>query len=104
MVYNLENMPKYQLLRFLKEVSKKDRNDILEIMKLVLKIYTIKFENLLHSCYNELEFTDQILNLIQTKDEYELVKKINDINKIIRLISSNTNRDLTLTRLAVIWE
>ena len=104
MVYNLENMPKYQLLRFLKEVSKKDRNDILEILKLVLKIYTIKFENLLHSCYNELEFTDQILNLIQTKDEYELVKKINDINKIIRLISSNTNRDLTLTRLAVVWE
>lgn len=104
MVYNLENMPKYQLLRFLKEVSKKDRNDILEIMKLVLKIYTIKFENLLHSCYNELEFTDQILNLIQTKDEYELVKKINNINKIIRLISSNTNRDLTLTRLAVVWE
>ncbi len=103
-IYNLENMPKYQLLRYLKDVAKKDRNDILEIFKLVLKIYTIKFENMLHSCYNELEFTEQIMNLIQDEDEYDLVKKINNINEIINLISNNTNRDLTLTRLAVMWE
>ena len=103
-VYNLENLPKYQLLKYLKDISKKERNDILEIFKLVLKIYTIKFENRLHSCYNELEFTEQIINLIQDDDEYNLVKKINNINMIINLISNNTNRDLTLTRLAVIWE
>jgi hypothetical protein len=59
---------------------------------------------MLHSCYNELEFTEQIINLIQEDDEYNLVKKINNINMIINLISNNTNRDLTLTRLAVIWE
>jgi DNA polymerase-3 subunit delta' len=103
-VYNLENLEKYQLLKYLKDISKKERNDILEIFKLVLKIYTIKFENRLHSCYNELEFTEQIINLIQDDDEYSLVKKINNINMIINLISNNTNRDLTLTRLAVIWE
>ena len=104
MVYFLENDPKYKLMINLKEMSKKERNDVLAILNLVSKIYTIKFENTLHSCYNNLEFIEQIIGSIQTFDELLLVKRIETINEIIKLINKNANKDLALSRLAVVWE
>ena len=103
-VFNLENDPKYKVMIYLKEVAKKDRNDILAILNLVLKIYIIKFENTLHSCYNNLEFIEQIIGSIQTSDELLLANRIETINGIIKLINRNANKDLALSRLAVVWE
>ena len=103
-VFNLENDPKYKVMIYLKEVAKKERNDILAILNLVLKIYIIKFENTLHSCYNNLEFIEQIIGSIQTSDELLLANRIETINGIIKLINRNANKDLALSRLAVVWE
>ena len=103
-VFNLENNPKYKVMIYLKEVAKKERNDILAIFNLVLKIYIIKFENTLHSCYNNVEFIEQIIGSIQTSDELILANRIETINEIIKLINRNANKDLALSRLAVVWE
>ena len=104
LIYTLENEKKYKLMLYLKTMAKKERNDILEILNLSLKIYSIKFENILHSCYNKFEFLDQIVGSITTEDELLLTSKIENINEAIKLIDRNGNRDLTLSRLAVVWK
>ena len=68
LIYDLEHTNKYELMVNSKNISKKERDDIIFIIKLIKRIYTIKFENIVYNYYNNLEFANQVLSAVETTD------------------------------------
>lgn len=100
----LNDAPKYVLMSESKNFAKKERFEIEAILKLISKIYTIKFENITLGKYNEYEFIHNLLDLIDTIDIKRIVKRINILDNIINDFKINVNKELFINKLFLCWE
>lgn len=103
LVYDLEHLKSYELMTNSKNLSKKERDEILFIFKLLKRIYTIKFENIVYNYYNNLEFANQVLDSISVNDISILSKKILLIDEIISDLNKNSIRDMSINKLFIKW-
>ncbi len=100
----LNDSPKYLLMSESKNFAKKERYEIEAILNITRKIYTIKFENITLGKYNEYEFTNNLINLIDTSDIKIIVKRINVLDNIINDFKINVNKELFINKLFLCWE
>ena len=103
LVYDLEHSKSYELMVNSKNLSKKERDDIIFTIKLLKRIYTIKFENLVYNYYNNLEFANQVLDAIEINDVSILSKRILLIDEILSDLSKNSIRDMSINKLFIKW-
>ncbi len=102
-LYKLENSNKYELMVNSKDISKKERDDIIFIIKLIKKFYTIKFENIVYNYYIDLEFASPILDTIKCNDISILSKRILLLDEILSDLSRNSIRDMSINKLFIKW-
>ena len=102
-IYDLEKSKSYELMLNSKNLSKKDRDDIIFTIKLIKKIYTIKFENIVYNYYNNLEFANQVLSAIETDDIAILSKRILLLDEILSDLNKNSIRDMSINKLFIKW-
>lgn len=100
----LNDNPKYMLMIESKNIAKKERFEIDLILNLMKKIYTIKYENILTSKYNELDYAKPLLQVIATDDIKLIVKRIKLIDNILNDFKINVNKELVLNKLFLCWE
>ena len=103
LVYDLEHTNKYELMVNSKNISKKERDDIIFIIKLIKRIYTIKFENIVYNYYNNLEFANQVLSAIDTTDVAILSKRLLLLEEILNDLNKNSIRDMSINKLFIKW-
>ena len=103
LIYDLEKSKSYELMLNSKNLSKKDRDDIIFTIKLIKKIYTIKFENIVYNYYNNLEFANQVLSAIETEDIAILSKRILLLDEILSDLNKNSIRDMSINKLFIKW-
>lgn len=94
----------YSLMSISKDISKKERVDIENILKIVKEMYTIKFEFLTSDKYDNVDFLKIILKNIETNDINVIVKRINLLDNIINDFKFNVNKDLFINKLFICWE
>ncbi|MCX4364502.1 MAG: hypothetical protein OSJ70_01825 [Bacilli bacterium] len=100
----LNNTPKYVLMSESKAFAKKERFEIEAILKLISKIYTIKFESVTVGKYSEYEFVNNLLDIIETNEVKKIVKRINLLDNIINDFKINVNKELFINKLFICWE
>lgn len=100
----LNASPKYILMSESKTFAKKERFEIESILRIITKIYTIKFENITLNKYSEYEFIQNLLDLIETNDIKKIVKRINILDNIINDFKINVNKELFINKLFLRWE
>ena len=100
----LNDSPKYILMSEAKTFAKKERFEIEAILKLMSKIYTVKFESITLGKYKEYEFINSLLELIETNDIKKIVKRINILDNIINDFKVNVNKELFINKLFLCWE
>ena len=100
----LNDSPKYVLMSESKALAKKERFEIEAILKLISKIYTIKFENVTVGKYSEYEFVNNLLDIIETNEVKKIVKRINLLDNIINDFKINVNKELFINKLFIRWE
>ena len=100
----LNDSPKYVLMSESKNFAKKERFEIEAILKLMSKIYTIKFESVTLGKYREYDFINSLLELIETNDIKKIVKRINILDNIINDFKVNVNKELFINKLFLCWE
>ena len=103
LVYDLEHTNKYELMVNSKNLSKKERDDIIFIIKLIKRIYTIKFENIVYNYYNNLEFANQVLSAVDTTDVAIISKRLLLLEEILNDLSKNSIRDMSINKLFIKW-
>jgi len=103
LIHDLENKKNYELIADSKSISKKERDDILFTIKLLKRIYTIKFENIVYNYYNNLEFAKQILEVINTNNINILSKRILLLDEIQSDLLNNSIRDMSINKLFIKW-
>ncbi len=96
--------PKFVLMKDAKEISKMDRNEILNIFKVIYKIYLIKYENICHNLYNDNEYMKEINNYVLVNDINLVVKRIKLLDNSINDFQLNLNRDLFINNFIIRWE
>ena len=103
LIYDLEHTNKYELMVNSKNISKKERDEIIFIIKLIKRIYTIKFENIVYNYYNNLEFANQVLSSIDTTDVAILSKRLLLLEEILNDLNKNSIRDMSINKLFIKW-
>ena len=103
LVYDLEHTNKYELMINSKNISKKERDDIIFIVKLIKRIYTIKFENIVYNYYNNLEFANQVLSAVETTDVAIISKRLLLLEEILNDLNKNSIRDMSINKLFIKW-
>ena len=102
---NVLNMPKaYERITQCTDIKNKEREDILKIIKIVNRIYMIKFENLINNEYNNLEYSHQLLDLIDIKDAALIASRIKMIEEFLNDFKYNVNKELFINKLCIAWE
>lgn len=100
----LNDEPKYSLMADSKNISKKEREEIDLIFKLIKKFYVLKYENIQLCLYNNLEYVESILTSITTNDISLIVKRIKILDNIINDLNIYVNKDLIVNKFFVLWE
>ena len=95
---------KYQMMSKSDEISKLEREDILKIFKIIYRIYVIKFENIVNNEYNNVEYAQEILSMINEEDVTVIVKRIKLLEEFINDFKYNVNKDLFINKLFITWE
>lgn len=95
---------KYQMMGKSDEISKLEREDILKIFKIIYRIYVIKFENIVNNEYNNVEYAQEILSMINEEDVTVIVKRIKLLEEFINDFKYNVNKDLFINKLFITWE
>ena len=103
LLYDLEHNKKYELIVNSKNLSKKERDDIVFIVKLLKRIYTIKFENIVYNYYNDLEFAEPILQAVEASDISLLSKRIMLLEEVLNDLNRNSIRDMSINKLFIKW-
>ena len=103
LLYDLEHNKKYELIVNSKNISKKERDDIVFIVKLLKRIYTIKFENIVYNYYNDLEFAEPVLKAVESDDISILSKRIMLLEEILTDLNRNSIRDMSVNKLLIKW-
>lgn len=100
----LNDEPKYSLMADSKTISKKERDEIDLLFKLIKKFYVLKYENIQLNLYNDLEYVENILDSITTNDLSIIVKRIKILDNIINEMNIYVNRDLIVNKFFILWE
>lgn len=100
----LNDEPKYSLMADSKNISKKEREEIDLLFKLIKKFYVLKYENIQLCLYNNLEYVEKILNSITTNDLSLIVKRIKILDNIINDLNIYVNKDLIVNKFFILWE
>ena len=87
-----------------KTISKKERDEIDLLFKLIKKFYVLKYENIQLNLYNDLEYVENILDSITTNDLSIIVKRIKILDNIINEMNIYVNRDLIVNKFFILWE
>ena len=95
---------KYQMMSKTDEISKLEREDILKIFKIIYRIYVIKFENIVNNEYNNVDYAQEILSMINEDDVAVIVKRIKLLEEFINDFKYNVNKDLFINKLFITWE
>ena len=95
---------KYQMMSKSDEISKLEREDILKIFKIIYRIYVIKFENIVNNEYNNVDYAQEILSMINEDDVAVIVKRIKLLEEFINDFKYNVNKDLFINKLFITWE
>lgn len=103
LLYDLEHNKKYELILNSKNISKKERDDIVFIVKLIKRIYTIKFENIVYNYYDDLEFAEPILKSVESEDISLISKRILLLEEILSDLNRNSIRDMSINKLFIKW-
>lgn len=82
----------------------KEREEIVKIIKIVYRIYVIKFENLVNNEYNNLEYSHQLLDLIDIKDIGLITSRIKRLEEFLNEFKINVNKELFINKLCITWE
>ena len=100
----LNDEPKYSLMADSKTISKRERDEIDLLFKLIKKFYVLKYENIQLNMYNDLEYVENILVSITTTDLSIIVKRIKILDNIINDMNIYVNRDLIVNKFFILWE
>lgn len=100
----LNDEPKYSLMSDSKNISKREREEIDLLFKLIKKFYVLKYENIQLCLYNNLEYVENILTSITTSDVSLIVKRIKILDNIINSLSVYVNKDLIVNKFFILWE
>ncbi len=100
----LNDEPKYSLMADSKNISKKEREEIDLLFKLIKKFYVLKYENIQLCLYNNLEYVEKILTSITTNDLSLIVKRIKILDNIINDLIIYVNKDLIVNKFFILWE
>jgi len=100
----LNDEPKYSLMADSKTISKRERDEIDLLFKLIKKFYVLKYENIQLNMYNDLEYVENILDSITTTDLSIIVKRIKILDIIINEMNIYVNRDLIVNKFFILWE
>ncbi len=100
----LNDEPKYSLMADSKTISKRERDEIDLLFKLIKKFYVLKYENIQLNMYNDLEYVENILDCITTTDLSIIVKRIKILDNIINEMNIYVNRDLIVNKFFILWE
>ena len=100
----LNDEPKYSLMADSKTISKRERDEIDLLFKLIKKFYVLKYENIQLNMYNDLEYVENILDSITTTDLSIIVKRIKILDNIINEMNIYVNRDLIVNKFFILWE
>lgn len=100
----LNDEPKYSLMADSKTISKRERDEIDLLFKLIKKFYVLKYENIQLNLYNDLEYVENILDSITTNDLSIIVKRIKILDNIINEMNIYVNRDLIVNKFFILWE
>ncbi len=100
----LNDEPKYSLMSDSKTISKRERDEIDLLFKLIKKFYVLKYENIQLNMYNDLEYVENILDSITTTDLSIIVKRIKILDNIINEMNIYVNRDLIVNKFFILWE
>lgn len=103
-ISRLNDEPKYSLMADSKNISKKEREEIDLIFKLIKKFYVLKYENIQLCLYNNLEYVESILTSITTNDISLIVKRIKILDNIINDLNIYVNKDLIVNKFFILWE
>ena len=95
---------KYMLISNSDDISKKERNEIDIIIRLIRKFYILKYENVLKNSYSDLEYASRILDNIVCSDINIIVKRIKLLDEIIDELNYNVNKNLIINKLFILWE
>ena len=95
---------KYKMMSRSDEISKYEREDLLKIFKIIYRIYVIKFENIVNNEYNNVEYAEGILSLIEEDDVSTIVNRIKILEEFIDDFKYNVNKDLFINKLFITWE
>ena len=87
-----------------KTISKRERDEIDLLFKLIKKFYVLKYENIQLNMYNDLEYVENILDSITTTDLSIIVKRIKILDNIINEMNIYVNRDLIVNKFFILWE
>lgn len=100
----LNDSPKYVLMADSKNISKREREDIDLLFKLIKKFYVLKYENIQLCLYNNLEYVGSILDTISTDDVSLIVKRIKILDNIINDLNVYVNKDLIINKFFIEWK
>ncbi|MCR4581146.1 MAG: hypothetical protein K5666_01365 [Bacilli bacterium] len=99
------NAPKaYERMVQSQDIKAKEREDIIKIFKIVDRIYVIKFENLVNNEYNSLDYSHQLLDLIDLTDVTLIATRIKRIEEFLSEFKYNVNKELFINKLCITWE
>ena len=94
----------YERLYKANDITKYEREEIIKIFKIIHNIYVIKFENIINNEYNNLEYAQEILNIIDEKDPSLIAKRIKNIEQFLNDFKYNVNKELFINKLFITWE
>ena len=94
----------YERLTKVDKLKNREREEILKIFKIVYRIYVIKFENLVNNEYNNLDYSHQLLDLIEINDISKIASRIKRLEEFLNDYRMNVNKELFINNLCITWE
>lgn len=104
LVSKLNTEPKYILMRDAKDLSKLERNEILCILKIIQRLYIIKYEYDNHGMHENTNYIQQINDAVVINDINIVVKRIKLLDNSINDFQLSLNRDLFVNNFFIRWE
>ena len=94
----------YERMIHSNDLSNQEREDVLRIFKLIYRIYVIKFENIVNNEYNNLEYAQELFDLIDETDITKLAARIKLLEEFLNDYKLNVNKDLFINKLYMEWK
>lgn len=100
----LNDYPTYLLMLDAKKYGELERYQIDLVLKLLKKMYTIKYESILSNKYSDVDYVKNILEGIYSNELKVIVNRIRLLDNILEDSQFNLNKELLFYRLFLMWE